>query len=759
MKPTAYRTIVILIILTIVLSTAGLAAAQAPGRQPSSPLQAVNATDTTLDVCMNNEPPSLYLYTDSAYLWQRQISSAIYDGPIDTRSYGYQAVIFKSIPTLDNGGAVLDTVSVSAGDWIVNRDGDVVELAAGTWYWPADCFTDSCAAEYTSGDVDMNRLRVTHTLLDGLLWSDGTALTAGDMVYSFKLAADVDTPTSKYLVERTASYEALSDTEAQWVGLPGYIDSTYSLNAWSPLPEHLWSSYTAAELLTLDLSNRTPLGWGPYVIDEWVAGSHIAMHKNPNYFRAAEGLPRFDALVVHFGTELLGMLDGTCDVVISSTEDLGTLLSFDDDGFFEVDVTETSTWEHLDFDIQPADSYTGFAGVTDAFQDVRVRQAFAYCIDRQAIIDTLFYGYGQVPNAYITDTHPYYPADAVSYPYDPAEGQALLAAAGWVDTNANGIRDRGGYEFSLTLHTTTAALRYTVTSMIATQMAGCGVQVIPVHISPGELYADWPDGVLRGRQYDLSEFAWLTGPTPPCELYTSWQITSDSNPNGQNYTGYSNPVYDAACQKALESQAEADRATFYGEATKIFTQDLPVLPLFMRISYGMAAPHIIGFGLDPTDNTFWSVEELSVGVEATVPDTGGSLESLEDTTSYEFVADTFTEEVIVTHTPLSPVELPSTGDLTGTGHFYSLEATLEDVPVQPEEPYTVTIEYTDGELDNVIEETLALYYWDGDSWELEPTSEVNIDTNTLTATPDHFSYWAVLGEPSTMFIYLPVIVR
>jgi len=69
----------------------------------------------------------------------------------------------------------------------------------------------------------------------------------------------------------------------------------------------------------------------------------------------------------------------------------------------------------------------------------------------------------------------------------------------------------------------------------------------------------------------------------------------------------------------------------------------------------------------------------------------------------------------------------------------------------------VTIGYSDAEKGPAIEHTLALYNWDGARWVREPTSVVNLEANTVTAMPNHFGLWAVLGETRRMF--LPVVVR
>jgi len=714
--------------------------------------------DITLDVCMSSEPESLYYYSENQSIWQTQILSAIYDGPVDLLSYRYQPVIFESIPSFENGQVITESLVIGQGEVIVNSSGDVTSLEYGTWYLPSGCYDASCAAFYTGGSIEMEHIALTTTLQSDLTWSDGHELTSEDMIYSFNLAASPETPTSKYNTDRTSSYITTTLTQTVWTGLPGFFPFNYTVMYWTPLPEHVWSQYTPAELVDAPISNRTPLGWGAYVIDEWVPGDHILMHKNALYFRSGDGLPHFNYLMVHFGTELGGILSSICDVVVNSSDDLRVLLDYDYAGMLEVATSPGTVWEHLDFGIQSSEVYTGFSALTDAFQDVEVRKAFAYCIDRQAMVDWVYYDLGEVTDAFIPANHPYFPPDATVHPFDPVQGNALLASSGWVDSNGNGIRDKDGVEFSVTLKTTTAALRRTIASMISAQMAKCGIEVTPFHLPPGELFAGWPDGPIFGRKFDLGMFALLSEVKPPCDIYFSWNIPTNSNPGGQNNPGYDNPAYDAACMAGTSALKETDRNASFGEATRIFTQELPVLPLFWRLMWGITAPHITGFTLDPSASSFWNIEELGTGVEGFIPPEGGQLSSPSDTTNYFFTQGTFSDTVKITHTPLSPVVLPGFGELIGAGHFFSLEATLDSQSVEPSQPYTMTIGYTDDELGIIIENTLALYYWNGHSWLAEPTALVDGESNLIIASPNHFSYWAVLGLPYK-FSYLPVVEK
>jgi len=153
------------------------------------------------------------------------------------------------------------------------------------------------------------------------------------------------------------------------------------------------------------------------------------------------------------------------------------------------------------------------------------------------------------------------------------------------------------------------------------------------------------------------------------------------------------------------------------------------------------------------------VTKLAFPPLGTVTPGGGSLTSSTDQTTYTFAAGTFTDTVIIAHAPLLFGTVLPASNLIGIGHGFEVTAVYSDTgqPAQPTQPYTVTVQYTEAEKGLAVEDTLALYYWDGSQWVKEPSSEVDTVNNTVTATPNHFSSWAVLGE--TRRIFLPIILK
>jgi peptide/nickel transport system substrate-binding protein len=313
------------------------------------------------------------------------------------------------------------------------------------------------------------------------------------------------------------------------------------------------------------------------------------------------------------------MQAGRCDLAGDDVDWSGLepqLLAAKQSGVLAPAFVADNVFEHLDFGIQPAGDYKRPAG-NGLFQDVRLRQAVAFCLDRQALIDQLVNGLSEVPASYVPAAHPDFGgADLTAYNFDPARGQALLAEAGWGDSGADGVRVQGKRRLSLQLVSAPAddPFRQALLEFIQTQLKdNCGLEVKPDLRAADELYAQWPDGLLFGRHFDLGSFPWRTGSQPPCELYLTEAIPDDQNPGGANDTGYSSQAFDTACQVAGRALDAGTRHQAQVSAQVVFMQDLPSLPLFFRPKIGVAAPRVTGLQLDPSAGSIlWNVESLEL---------------------------------------------------------------------------------------------------------------------------------------------------
>ena len=390
-----------------------------------------------LSICLGQEPQSLFLYADQS-LAARNVHAAIYDGPFDMLQFETQPVILEKTPRLADGDVLLEPIEVRAGDWIVDKDGKLTALSEGVVYFPSGCAETACAQVYSGSEpVALDHLVVRFKLKPGLLWSDGSSLTAADSQYSFRLASALYPRYRPELINHTLSYQALDDTNVEWRGVPGYRDPQYATNFFTPLPEHAWGIYPPEQLLSEDASNRKPIGWGAYTIEEWTPGDHITLVKNPNYFRAAEDLPAFDRLIFRFvsGDDALAALQaGECDLVDKSalSEAQAPALAAMN---VKVAYENAAAWEHLDFNLSPLTQTIPAGAAISSSKELR--QAIATCIDRQAIAEALFPGQSQVPDFYVPPNHPLHNPDVHQYRYDPQAGSAALTALGWIDNDNN----------------------------------------------------------------------------------------------------------------------------------------------------------------------------------------------------------------------------------------------------------------------------------------------------------------------------------
>ncbi len=564
-----------------------------------------------LIVCMAQEPDTMYPLGGSM-LAGSAVQHAIFENDYTTLSYDYQAQGLEKLPSLADGDAVVESIEINAGDTVVDAIGDVVVVEDGVSLITSDGET----VEFAGEPVMMDRIVADFTMKPRV-WSDGTPVTANDSVYSFNLAADPDTPASKFTVERTVSYEATGDLSTRWTGVPGYKDSTFFINFWPPYPEHIWGAFSAAELLEAEESSRLPVGDGPFAIQEWVAGDSIRLTPNEYYYQ--EGLPYLDSVTYKFIPDtnqlIAQLLSGACDIGTQDGMDAGQapfLIEAENNGLLTPYFQTGTVYEHIDFGVNSYGDYGDGVGRPDWFEDVRVRQAMTMCTDRQSMVDNILFGRSEVIHTYIPSVHPLYPEGLTEWPYDVEQANALLDEAGFVDGDGDGIREdpATGTPFAVTLGTTTGnEMRQQLTQIFKENLLECGVDVELYYLPSSEWFADGPDGVLFGRRFDLGEFAWLTGVEPSCTLYQTSSITGPEEEGfggwgNSNDTGWSNADFDAACNRALGAlPGTEDYIQGHIDAQVVFSEQVPVIPLFLRLKVAAARPNVLNFGVDPTQNS------------------------------------------------------------------------------------------------------------------------------------------------------------
>ena len=588
-----------------------------------------------LNICLGHEPNTLYI-NDNPNPAALSVLEAIYDGPLDSRNYDYQPVILQKVPSLADGDALIESLSVEEGDWVIDAEGDRVELIQGRRVYPSGCKDSSCIATYKKDmSLRMDQMVVNFSFLPNLRWADGTPITSDDSVYAYNLALNSKNPEKEYLLERTASYESVDDLTTSWRGLPGYRDNSYMTNFWKPLPYHAWGEFSATELVDADVAARYPLGWGAYLVDEWLPAERITLIKNPLYHRASEGLPKIDIINFLFIPDpdiaITALLEGECDLLdssISLENHVALLQQFDLAGKIKFYAAEKMSLESLHIGINAATYDDGIVSGNDRprfFSDPRTRQALALCLDRQEVANTVLHGLVSVPDSYIANTHPLYTPNLNLYAFSPNEGASLLSEAGWKDLDNDPATPRtahnvqnvpAGIKLELDYVTTTSIQRRQASEIFAASLQECGIGVNLRYLPPAEFYAPGPEGILFGRDFDLAQFGMGSESlVPQCDWFSTDSIPNAANDwFGANLSGFSNKDYDQACNKATFSLSnEPDFERNYQETLALYAQEFPSIPLYPYLQMAASSADFLGFSLDPSvKNILWNIEEFEL---------------------------------------------------------------------------------------------------------------------------------------------------
>lgn len=594
------------------------------------------APERVLVMCLGNEPETLFLYGGaSSAMWT--VLEAIYDGPFDRVDGSLQTTILTNLPSVENGAITFELVDTAEGQAVVDAAGNLTTLVAGTKILPAGCTNAGCAIEWQPDlGIDMEKMVVQYELLPGLTWSDGTPLGSVDSVFSFNMGQMQGLPVSSLLYDRTDNYVVTSETGVRWTGIAGYFPRDVSTLFAIPQPAHLLQGLDAASLLAQEL----PVGWGPYILEEWAAGDHITLVKNPNYFRAAEGLPAFDRLVYRFPGDnpadfLAAVLIGECDVV-DRTANLASIVQAvrieEIDGNVNLHLDQGPDWTQLVFGINPVSYDDGYNFYQDErvnfFADPMTRKGITACLDRNEIIRRFFYDMVTTPETYLVPEHPLFLSGQETVSYDPEQGMEWLEAAGWKDLGGEtrvawgveGVLDGTPLSFEIMLPLgSNRGTSENILNLLVENLQACGIGSVSLLMDPVELYAPGPDGDLFGRNFGLAQITWMAGSEPPCSLYLSDQIpTAENFWIGANVGGYRSEAFDQACTLARSTRPDAldIYSAAHAEAQRIFLADLPAIPLYFNLHAGVTRVDFCHFAMNSAGRSdAWNMEEWDISPE------------------------------------------------------------------------------------------------------------------------------------------------
>ena len=362
---------------------------------------------------------------------------------ITSLDYSFQPTYcFDEFATFENGRAVTETVTIDPS--AVSPQSPIVINGV--------LVTDTAIATEAGLEVptELPQLKLTWKLNPELRWEDGEPVTSADVLEYRRMTIDpgLNTP-DRSIIDRTVDVQATDDHTVVQTMAPGYLDFDYYYNTWGLglgfLPTHIYKDKSLDEIRTAETQH--PISFGPYMVQENVPQEQTTLVSNP-YFAQQ---PKIGTVIFKYLTDenqLLAQLEsGEVDYAATQALTLALtpqLTDLEQAGKAKVQYVPATVWEHIDFGIQRLDGQESF------FTDVKVRQAVAYAINRQEIIDKVLYGKTVVMNTYVPNNHPSYPGDSALelYAFNADKSKQLLDDAGWA-LCIDGVRSKDGRAMKL----------------------------------------------------------------------------------------------------------------------------------------------------------------------------------------------------------------------------------------------------------------------------------------------------------------------
>lgn len=413
-----------------------------------------------------------------------------------------------------------------------------------------------------SWDVSQDGLVITFHLRRGVKWHDGQEFTSHDVLYTYLVTIDPKTP--------TAYADAFKQVQKAEAPDPYTFRVTYAkpfapaLESWgmSILPAHLLEGkdITKSELA------RHPIGTGPYIFREWIAGQKVTLESYPDYYEGRPYIGRYIYRIIpDNSTMYMELKAGGIDMMSISPIQYQRQ-------------TDTPEFKSLFNKYRyPASAYTylGYNLRNPLFSDKRVRQALTSAINKDEIVHGVLLGMGQVAHGpYKPGTWPYNP-HIRDFDYNPQRARTLLAEAGWREKNGKGILVKDGKPFQFTVLTNQGndqRIRTAVIIQRRLKLIGIDMKILQLE------WASFITNYIDKRNFEAVILGWTIGQDP--DLFDIWH-SSKIGPKEFNFIGYKNAEVDGLLEEGRSTFDMEKRRSCYYRLQEILAQDQPYTFLYV----------------------------------------------------------------------------------------------------------------------------------------------------------------------------------
>ena len=429
-------------------------------------------------------------------------------------------------------------------------------------------------------DVSPDGRTYSFTLRSNARWSDGSPVSADDVVFTVRTVQDPQFPGA--LLNQSWKDIIATAIDAQHVrfALPGHnAGFMANLQLLYVVPSHLLAGKSIAELASAS-PNLNPVGTGPFRLLTQSA-DRIELERNPFSWRR----PWIDTVTLRSFPSQAAALDALDRGQIQALANLTPAGATRERASKTVNVLTASTYQYgaLLFNLKADAPY---------FQDGNVRLAIAKAIDRQAIIRDVLGGQAVPDDSPIPRSITWAYDGAAQQPaHDAGSAVKLLDDAGW--TLVNGVRTKGGTTLSFGLTVSSDVPPYErVAEKVAEQLGQIGIVAEVRPVSTASLIHDY----LNPRTFDMTLTAFDNGPDP--DVYTFWH-SSQNHPGGFNFVGMKKNVFiDGDLEDGRNTLDLKARAKAYAMFQEDFAKEIPAVFLYSPRYVMAVSKRIHGVKLD-----------------------------------------------------------------------------------------------------------------------------------------------------------------
>ena len=502
----------------------------------------------------------------------------------------------------ETGSAAVSTESASSdtaasGEKIINvgvtntigsinplllNGGEINKYATGLMFLPlmeldADLnFEGMLADSITTED---NKNFIVH-IDDAATWSDGTPVTADDVVYTaLRLASPVigNTAMMYYVFEGVGDDGFVEEGAESIDGIQKVDDKTVQFttkeempittfeNSYAryllTLPKHVIEQYSEEELSTADWFNHPDVVSGPFIVTDFDVDHYISYEANKDYWKGAPKIDKLNIKIVDGSQLYAGLQSGEIDITQQTMSDIPQEDYESVEALDNVDVVYGSPVTNQSVFIQ-----------TKNVPDVKVRQAMLYAIDRQQILEELLNGHGEIVDGFLSSASPFYDDSLTPVSYDPEKAKALLEEAGW-----DGSQTIRFYVNSGDSTFVNAA------SIIAAEWAAVGIKAEIQTVDFATLMS-----VAGTEDYDVLAVQYTYAPVDPYPD-VAWLLGGEGS-----WTDYSDDTLNDALTKSQLTSDPEETKELFSVVDKKVQEDVPMFSAYVISAQGAVSKRITG---------------------------------------------------------------------------------------------------------------------------------------------------------------------